>query len=369
MLALGICLCGLSCDLARRALSWLCAPLLPRWKGRELGCTVRVVVYPERDPNPFVRILKDGLASQGCEVVSWRERPDPATVDVFLPQWPELQWYTQHKSTPARVVAATRRSSIEFYCSAVRKHGGHVCWLAHDRMPHPASAAGVTHDEWLALCAPLHRLFDSVVHLTRASLVDAAFSHLSHLPQAVIPHPHYPLVDPDSVPREPIPLRRFVFINGTDPRKEAAPAITRLAELGRDVVITGTEGQSKEIDVLVRRNPNLRLIPAGMSDTELRELLTPGSAAVLSQRLLLNSGVMFLALSRGVPVLCPDNPVNREIAAGLDDGWVRTYSDVEGLRECLHAAPGGVPNLSGRDPRLFSRELVTFLHGVTAQGA
>lgn len=327
-------------------------------------CNVRIVMHPDRSRNPFLEILKRSLEDSGCEVFSWAERPDPDSVDVFLPQWPENQWYTRRMLPVGRAKSAVRRRLFLSYAKKVQARGGVVCWFAHDRMPHLASADGVPLDRWIRLIEPFHRLIDSVVHLTTASIVDPAFSHLRHLPHAVVPHPHYPLVDPAVIGTHPAPLRQLVFINGTEPRKEAASALRALRGAGLKLVITGASGQSRDVDELIVSLPNAEFRGGPLSDEDLQGILSPGSAVVLCQKNLLNSGVMFFALSRAVPVICPRNPVNLEIAGELADGWVRTYSTLAEIRDCLGPAPGGVPDLSHRSPEALARVLVGHLHAL-----
>jgi hypothetical protein len=105
--------------------------------------------------------------------------------------------------------------------------------------------------------------------------------------------------------------------------------------------------------------PNVHLIGGILSEPALFDLFDGATSVLLNQPNQLNSGCMFLGLSRGAPVICPDTPANREIRSMVGPEWIRLFEyplSSEGLAELVsEPIPVKLPDLAPFNPELMGR--------------
>jgi hypothetical protein len=239
-----------------------------------------------------------------------------------------------------------------------------VIWFAHNEMPHYWND---DPESWLSESEPLFSQIDAVVHLTETARSLPVFTRLQHLPSTVHRHPHYELVDPSTHRHQAGKIRRLLLIRGTERRKNAAAALKEIQHVpGLTAVITGESAAEFE------KYSATEFLPGLLTEEELFDLFDGRSAVLLNQPRQLNSGVMFLALSRGAPVICPDTPVNRELRSLVGSNWIRlfnpplTSSEIsELIREPV---PEVLPNLDSFEPKQIATTLGEWLRDIVGNG-
>ena len=312
-----------------------------------------VAVYPKvRGHNPFLSLVAEGLSSHGATVVDWRKIPVDAGPDpVLLLNWFESRAAARPEAARSRAAKRRETSRLAEYfgqldeLAQLKDRGFRLVWIAHNRRPHSLEVQD-SHD-FEERTERFWRLLDGVVHLTTASSHDPSFAHLDHLPYAVIPHPHYELVDPVKHGESAGSISRVAFVGGFSPRKGALPTIEYLlSETDLEVVVTGEVPDRAVLRGLRRLRGRLEVLRGPVADEDLYALFNGRTAAVLTQPGQLNSGVLFLALSRGGPVVAPVSATNLELAREFGPSWVRLYDEVVGRQRIVDALADPV----GRTP-------------------
>lgn len=314
--------------------------------------------------NPYLGILRDGLASHGVGVVGWQWgivlRP-PAAVVL---SWAEYRWLpaaTRWGSVRRRVGRALFLAQLRL----LRRCGTVVVHIAHNAKPHGWTGS---QEEWDNRFRAYFKVVDATAFLLVSAREHRAFAGLRGKPWCVMPHPHYALLPASEFKTAGTVISRLVFLGGLAARKYARDAISmssRLPDL--EVVVTGSGGATVFRERIESEGGRpVTLIEGHLPETDLHDLLRTPAAVVLTQRDALNSGVVFLALSRGAVVICPDNPTNVEIQAEFGPGWIRTFDgvlDEERLLALLdELIPATLPDLSRRTPEAIVTGLLEFIN-------
>lgn len=335
-----------------------------------------VAMYPDvRGKNPFLDLMVEGLRSAGCDVIDWRLAEAAGRRDAFL----VLNWLENRAVDPPGFtlgpVSRRRRAEREReyfrrlqQVAELKAQGFRLVWVAHNRSPHKLKRSQATYARRVE---PLWALLDGVVHLTSASRGDPAFRHLAHLPSAVVPHPHYPLVAPSTHRGAAGDIQRVAFVGGFAARKRATPAIRAAMRTTLEVVVTGTPTRRQAIRFArPGRAGSLQIVKDPVSDERLFAVFDGSTAAVLADPDALNSGVALFALSRGAPVIVPDTPTNRELEEEFGDMWVRRYRGTLAKSVVLEATrapiPEHLPDMSRRAPRRFGEDLMQALDTIAS---
>ncbi len=332
-----------------------------------------VAMYPttESAHNPFLGIISDSLRENGYCVVPWWHRRARSCHFVIL-NWPENLWAADLPAVSIRRLRPTlRRTRLLAWLSFVRIRGARVVWVAHNRFPHGLAGS---IESYMARTERLWRTIDGVWHLSQASSNDQAFLHLTGLPTAVIPHPRYAPMPDCHADGPAIGERVALFLGGFDPRKECERAILACTQVQQvRIVVTGCPERNpclhrmlKHMDVLVGASIDIR--PGYLGDKQLGCLLSGNAVLVLTQERQLNSGIVFLGLSNGCPVICPDTATHRELAELYGSGWIRIlhdFDDVEAYSRLISApAPPSLPDLSLNSSSSIGLELRQFLETI-----
>lgn len=311
-----------------------------------------VVIYPsvKNERNPYLSILAEGLEATGCAVRSWTWLPFQNAPDVVILNWLEHIWMPGGSffETVKRFV---QRRYFLLRISLYRWRGTQVLFVLHNTVPHLWSG---TQAHWNRRCTKLWTVVDGVVHMTEASQRDLRFDALKQKPSTVIPHPHYALVEQSNHAAKAERICRLVFVGGLETRKNALQAVREALTLeGFEVFVSGPGDVVPFQDILERDTAaELHLHLDALSDDDLYELFDEPAAIVLNQREALNSGMVFLALSRGAPVICPATSVNIELRKEFGSQWIRVFEgEISAATLRILASepvPGVLPDLTNR---------------------
>jgi beta-1,4-mannosyltransferase len=233
----------------------------------------------------------------------------------------------------------------------LRDRGCRIAWTVHNVMPHDARFA----DEAIRARRGVAERADLVHVLTASTPGDA--EPLFTIPPdrlAVIPHPSYVGVYPDAISRTEARYELGLFpeefvglaFGALRPYKRIPAVVAAWQAAGRAadarrLVVAGHAPPGPGTDELVLGldvAPGVAAFPRRVPVERVAAFFRAADVAVLGHRDSLNSGVLLLALTFGVPVIAPRMAVAVEI---LDDRVARLYEpgDHDGFVEALRRAP------------------------------
>ena len=204
--------------------------------------------------------------------------------------------------------------------------GGRLTWTVHNVLPHDCK---FPHIEAALQQAVADRA--RLVHVLNGGTLDATAEWFTISPEKSvhIPHPHYVGSYPDIVSRDQarydlglLPDEAvYLFFGAIKPYKgleQLLDAFDTVREDGRPrrLLVAGFPDDDPGTQNLLDRcllHPYVELHPVRIPDAELQYYLRAADVAVLPYQRSLNSGVMMLALSFGLPVVAPDIPATAEI--------------------------------------------------------
>ena len=310
--------------------------------------TVRVLVdVPVANwrKNPYVH----GLVAEpapGVELLGFDRRTALLSrYDVVHSHWPEHRVWSRHQRR-------RWRQRLWWLLWMLRLHVQRVPVVRtrHNRDTHEALPAV---DRWLlGLLERRTRGEIWLSDLTRAE--SGAPDDATHV---VIPHPDL------------APWVRMAKIDLSSPRPTEPPhAVASIGYLRRyknfgegidvvsgcadfTLVVAGDPADAAYADELTAQaatTANVRVVAERLRNVELMRLLRASQAVLLPYVDLYNSGVVFLALALGRPVILRDGPVARDLREEFGADWIGTYSGrltPDGLRSAWQqtAAARGVP--------------------------
>ena len=276
--------------------------------------------------------------------------------------------------------ATTKTREFIFPIERFVERGGVLVWSIHDTLPHDCRFPDVE----VGLRRRLAALARGI-HVLHESTVEAVRPHYPLDPAKVftVEHPLYTGAYPDYVtraaargaldlPSEAVMLLAFGAIRpykGFDRLVQLLPRIRR--ESGREVrvMIAGralATDDTRGLRHLVRATPGASMTEDGPPEEAVPQLFRAADVVVLPYREFLNSGVLLLGLTFGVPVVVPRTPVSASAAAS---GLVRFFeadSD-ENLIEATVAAIAALgPERPTLDPDFKQRHDPHHLAGVFA---
>lgn len=283
-------------------------------------------MYPDtKSSNEFVTNLSSALERAGASVTAWETRDSVDRPDVALLHWYENSWERLGIRPQNRLRNwRERRQKLEVLDELIAA-GTRICWTAHNSMPH--SFVG-SRQKWERRTRHLFGRMDAVAHLTRASMESPDFARLSHLPAVVARHPHYDLVDAADHAGNAGEVSRVLLLGAISARKNYLASVDLVLKSGSQrIVVAGSPRDSRTMQGLHERKAafpdRIEVIDRFLPKDELYSLFDGKTAVMVNQPAALNSGVMYLALSRGAPVVCPPTPTNVELAGLLTTSWVR----------------------------------------------
>ncbi len=270
--------------------------------------------------NPYVDILRESLRDVGLNF----DRPHRVgnTPRVALLHWTENFWLDSTSSARSGIRGSVIRRGMPAFLKVLHARGFKIVWFAHNSTPHDWNGSA---NEWFRRADGFFQHIDAVAHLTTASTHLPVFDRFRDLPQTVVRHPHYELVDRAIHAGQAAPIARLLMLGGaSQPRKNAHAAFQTIRPIPNlRAVITGD--LNSEYASRFESSPNVDLIPGILDESALFALFDGTTAVLLNQPRQLNSGCMFLGLSRGAPVICPDTPTNREVRSLVGSEWIRLF--------------------------------------------
>ncbi|MDV6309975.1 glycosyltransferase [Gordonia amicalis] len=281
--------------------------------------------------NEFNQNLYDALEEQFEELRILEADPRSlfSRSDVLHVHWPED--FLTRKNTAAAVARLTvLMSSAAWF----RLRGRKVVWTAHNAQAHES------HHPRLASAykAMFRHLVTDVVHLTShgARVVDSEWWPGQESPSwtaHTIEHGPYHVVRPE-IPRSG--GVRLLALGQIRPYKnlvEFAHQWIDSAGAADELVIAG--GGDEELISALEAIPDDRIEVIGhhIGAAELQKLLGFADALVVTSKRH-NSGLVYLALSAGVPVLVPASEYARGLTDSYGSSWIVEYGEPKGKSLC-----------------------------------
>lgn len=144
-------------------------------------------------------------------------------------------------------------------------------------------------------------------------------------------HGHYrDWVAPLREPRRPRP-RRVLYFGLIRPYKGVEELLAALAsrpDLDVELRVVGSPADAalaRAVRTAAESDPRITHTLRYVDERTLVEEISAASLVVLPYRAMHNSGALLFALSLDAPVLVPDSPVTRSLAAEVGGRWVHTY--------------------------------------------
>jgi glycosyltransferase involved in cell wall biosynthesis len=275
-----------------------------------------------RAANPYQAMLYAELPGAGIRVAPVR-RPDRSLV---LRDRADLTGYALHlhwsstvvQVAPTRDQALTRLETFTKQITDLQARGGRLIWTVHNVLPHET--------RYLELELKLRQLLAEradIVHVMCPQTVELAAPHFRIDPDRMVVLPHssylgiYPntmttrqardrlgLADDDLVLLAMGGIRPY---RGLDTLLDAFDAVSARQPRLR-LVVVGKPSDGELAEHLLRRcseRPEILVRAEHIADDELQVYHRAADLAVLPYRIVLNSGVLKLAETFGLPVVAP----------------------------------------------------------------
>lgn len=327
---------------------------------------------PARDStNPYTILFAEALERQGLEVreVAMVRRDLPFAPDVLLLHWPD-EFYRRPRDLKTRISDWLRL----FHLALARRMSGlSIVWVAHNARPHDdAPAKPPLRWKWFL------RLVDGVIALSADSMAEvlAAYPVLRGRPALVTRHGHYldraitpPRLPPDNADR-PVRLAALGAIRAYKRTGDFARAVAA-AQADVSLFIAGKPARhalADELAAIAAACPRIALRFGYLSEKDLEAATDAADLIVLPYADVLNSGVLFHALSRYRPVVAPRRGSIPQVRDEVGENWIHLFEGEFGvdtleqaiawLRATSRDAP---PDLSGQDWDVIGAEIAGFL--------
>lgn len=317
---------------------------------------VLMAYNPVARVNPYTALLYSRLWDHGIAPVPVMRFTDLAALLPLLSSGTRIMLHVQWTSDVLRdagteAEAKDKAGAFVGLLDAFLGAGGRLVWTVHNGLPHdcrfPRIEAGIEQ-----AVADRARL----VHVLSRGTVDAVAQWFTIDPAKTvsIPHPHYLGSYQDFVPRDQARYDLgllpdeivYAFVGAIKPYKgldlllDAFDTVCGSGGPPRRLLVAGrATGDPHTQEVLDRclLHPQVVLRQHPVPDGEMQYYLRAADIAVLPYRRSLNSGVLLLALSFGLPVVAPDSPATAEITTA---DVARTFrpDDPRALTRALAAA-------------------------------
>jgi beta-1,4-mannosyltransferase len=284
--------------------------------------------------NPYSALLYSGLWDHGIAPVPVLRFAD---LDALLPLLSagtrivlHLQWTSdvlRDAQTETEAAAKDRAAEFVGRLDAFLGAGGRLLWTVHNVLPHDCRFPRIEAGLEQAVADRAH-----LIHVLSHGTIDAAAQWFTIDPAKAVSirHPHYLGAYPDFIPRDQARYDLgllpdeivYVFVGVIRPYKgldlllDAFDAVCGSRGGPRRLLVAGNAaGDPGTQDVLDRclLHPHVVLRQGSVPDTEMQYYLRAADIAVLPYQRSLNSGVLALALSFGLPVVAPDSPATAEM--------------------------------------------------------
>lgn len=281
--------------------------------------------------NPYLALLHRSLGERVEILPGASMRHLLHRVDVMHVHWPEylVRW---RRGTAVAVFDALKTLSLIWIA---RRRGTALVWTAHNLEPHSASHTRLLR--WY-FCT-FRRQVDLVISMSDGASETLHNRHpaLAGVPVVVVPHGHYRdfhEVDKDVDGARAVyglDNRRVLLIFGQIRTDKNVPALVRawraLPDPRPQLVVAGRPYPPESADAIrqaVGDDPAAHLMLHHIADDDVPRLFAAADV-VLAPHLApstLNSGVVFLALSLGRPIVVGDSAAVRDLATQVGPGWL-----------------------------------------------
>lgn len=295
-------------------------------------------------PNPYQRLLRDGLRPHGVTVEFLEHLPDTgwlkakrSEIDILHFHWLD-GLYMARFSTPLQVARFVSRIRL------ARQLGYHIVWTAHNILPHRKT----------------FRLLDIVVRRLMMREATAVIVHceagrrelLSRFPRRgpviIVPMGNYMDVYPLTITREiaqetfGLDASHFVYlalgnIAAYKGLEQLVDTFSRVADKNDVLLIAGrNRGQAvvKRLESAASSDPRIRLQVGFVPDDEMQRYLLAADVMVAPFDQVLTSSSVMVGLSYGLPVIAPGLGCLPELI-GEDAGLLYQPDHIDALANAL----------------------------------
>ncbi|MBP9500879.1 MAG: glycosyltransferase family 4 protein [Candidatus Promineofilum sp.] len=317
-------------------------------------------------PNPYQRLLRDGLRPHGVDVEFLAGLPDAewlharcSDVDILHFHWLDGLYMARWK-TPlqaSRFIARVRLA---------RRLGYRLVWTAHNILPHRRAFRPLD----VAIRRLMMRDATAVIVHCEAGRRELLKRFPRRSPVAIIPLGNYKGVYPVTMLRE---TARASF--GLDETQFVYLALGNIAAYkGLERLVEAFGHSAKETDVLliagrnrdpalVKRlasaaadDPRLRLHAGFVPDDEMQRYLLAADVIVAPFDRVLTSSSVMVGLSYGLPVIAPNLGCLPELLGG-EAGLIYQVGDTDGLARALVEIKGRDRQAMGAAAALIAESL------------
>lgn len=314
---------------------------------------LQTVVRPSATNNPFVSLMVQNMPKNiQTQWFSWR-RLLSTDFDVLHVQWPE-----KLVTGGSFLKGAAKRFALRIALRRARLRGRGILLTVHNLQGHEKSTVA----EARAL-RRLYRQVDEFVVLNES----VALTHMTSRTPRVIPHGNYAQLYGARDPRQ-ARSGHMVFVGTIREYKNVtgllrAFHVAASKEAGLQLTIAGrpwTSDLEDKVRDLADGRDDVDLQLRELADSELTRIMGTAEIIVLPYVQLYNSGVVFLALTLGVPVLVPRTPATTLLQEEFGDDWIRIFDgfvSAEALLRSRRATiPTALPDLSRYDWESLSHQ-------------
>lgn len=277
---------------------------------------MRVMLVSKVELNPYVELLRRGLAARGVHaetrrlfgLVEARQQPRP---NILHLHWPEMQY-----SYPSPRTRTKRLASFLAGLLVAKQSGARLVWTLHNAEPHEGDLAR-THDTIVRLLAHLAdaiHVHDETARLTLTALTGRR-EHVYQAPHFSY-HGWYPEPPTRAAARRALGLPEAAFVvlslghlrhyKGND---LLLRAFTVVDDPTMRLVIAGKphldDPHIAELSAFAARDARVRFLPRYIPDDEVPTFMVAADVVALPYRHSTTSGAALLAFTFGRPILAP----------------------------------------------------------------
>lgn len=309
--------------------------------------------------------------------------------DIFHIHWLESPFWRIGQLAIVRATIVTLLATI-----VVRLRGGRVIWTAHDPVPHQMKSnallqRGIFGLLWRCYSALFLRMTDGVILLSethRAGLLERR-PYLRRRPSALIPHPHFKDIYPNTVSKRDARAALglgdsetvLLLLGNLRPYKNAEGLIEAFRETTdpslRLVIAGDPDGNAyvAELRALAGNDERISLHFGFVPDDRLQLFLNAADCVVIPFRNATNSGSVALALSFARPVAVPAIPVFNELLGIVGREWMYlldgnlSAAEIDNIKTWIGSSRPAEPPLDVLDWDHIGRRTEQFFRSVRYQ--
>lgn len=291
--------------------------------------------FKAKQVNPYTSSLYEQLSTLGVNVQEFSvarlyKRPAP---DIWHIHFPQSQLRFRN---PIKLISRLLRLLIRL--RRARSRGTKVVWTVHNLHPHENPHPWLEKIFWRLFLANV----DGCIHLSESGRMQAVqrFPGIARIPNAVVPHPHYRGLYPDSSDRQQArqilglesDAKIALFLGQIRPYKNVPELIQTFRAIDDPdmrLVIAGWPREKqlrRHIQGAADGDARVHLHPEFVPNDRIQYYLRAADIMVAPYRDILNSGTALLALSFDRPILAPSKGSLTELQTIVGKNWIKLYS-------------------------------------------